>query len=241
MNLGDLIVDLCGRTEENLPTDTPPGPIFFSETYEFLPSLVDAMFEAALLTGTVQAVNQLVTLAAGQTYFSLQNNTNIGIPEGVICALRMRAPSTVRKTTLKGLSDMQPGWQNAAPLPPTTRGSSIISWFPLGTSAFGIYPTLAVESQVVMDFITCPVNVPRPYTPAIPVPFEVQFASAFPEYAAVMLRAKELGVDSEEADTVMNEYMDKMRQLSLWQARLDSNVLTNSMGARSTVSRREVN
>jgi hypothetical protein len=236
VTLADLLPDTLGRLEEN----EEGGPIFFNQTYEILPTLVDGMFEAALLTGTVQAVNQLVTLAAGTTYFSLQNNAPIGIPAGVICALRMKAPSTIRKTTLKGLSDMQPGWQNAAPLPPTTRGPSIISWFPLGVSAFGIYPQLAAESTVNMDFIVSPVTVPRPYTPAIAVPFQEEFASAFPEYSATMCRAKELGAEAEEADTVYTEYLDKMKRLSMFQNRLDSLVWTGSSGAKSTVTRKEV-
>lgn len=237
MTLNDLTESTLGRIDEL----SENGPIFWSLIYEVLPTLVDAQFEAALLTGTVQTVNQAVTLAPNTTYFSLQNNTAIGIPVGVIAALRMRGPSAIRKTTLKGLSDMYPDWQNAVPLQPTTRGPSIISWFPLGTSAFAIYPQLSAQSVVTMDFITCPVNVPRPYNTSIVVPFAEQFASAFPEYAACVMRAKELGADAEEADTQMNEYMDKMRQLSLWQARLDSLVMTNSMGARATVSRREIN
>ena len=131
MDLGDLVNDLCGRVEELPP---PNGPIFWNETYEFLPSLVDAMFEAALITGTVQAINIPVNLAANTTYFALQNNTAIGIPAGVIAALRLRLPWPIRKTSLKGLSDIIPGWQN---VPPAT---SLRAWFPLGTSAFGIFP-----------------------------------------------------------------------------------------------------
>jgi len=110
--LSDLLVDLYGRLEEN--EEGGGLPIFWNQTYEALPALVDSMFEAALVTGTVQAVSQPVTLAANTTYFSLQNNTLIGVPAGVICGLRMRiGTTTIRKATLKGLSDMQPGWEAA--------------------------------------------------------------------------------------------------------------------------------
>ena len=236
--LAALLPDVLGRLEEN--EEGNGLPIFWNQTYEILPALVDGMFEAALLTGTVQAVNQAVTLAPLTTFFSLQNNAAIGIPAGVIAALRMKAPTTVRKTTLKGLSDMEPGWQNRAPLQPTVRGSNIISWFPIGVSMFGIYPQLAAETVVNMDFIVSPVTAPRPYTPAIPCPFQTEFLTAFPEYSATMCRSKELGAEAEEADTVFQEYLDKMKRLSIWQSRLDSLVWTNSSGGRVTVNRKEV-
>ncbi len=230
--LATILPDLLARLEEN----EEGGPLFWSQTYEALPALVDSMFEAALVTGTVQAVSQPVTLAANTTYFSLQNNTGIGVPAGVICALRMRIGSaTIRKATLKGLSDMQPGWEAAA------AAANPYVWFPLGVSQFGIYPKTTAPVSAVMDFIVSPVTESRPYSTGITVPFEVQFLSAFSEYAAVMMRAKELSAEAEEADTVMTEYMDKMKSLSMWQNRLDSLVLTGTSGGKATVGRREVN
>lgn len=228
--LATLVPDVAGRVEETEPF----SPVFWSLTYEFLPALVDAMFEASLVTGTVQVVNAPVTLAANTTFFSLQNNTSIGIPAGVIAALRLRLPWPIRKVTLKGLSDMNPNWENAAP------ASSLTAWFPLGVSSFGIYPQLASPQQAVMDFIVSPVTASRPYTTGITVPFAEQFSDLFPMFAAVMLRAKELGAESEEANTVMNEYMGKMKDLSMWQNRLDSLNLTAAYGAKATVQRREI-
>jgi hypothetical protein len=191
------------------------------------------MFEAALITGTVQAINLPVTLPANTTFISLQNNTAIGIPAGVIAALRLRLPWPIRKTTLKGLSDVIPGWENAAP------AYQLRAWFPLGVSQFGIYPQLAYSQIAVMDFIVAPTTAARPYTTAIGVPFQEEFVSAFSEYAAVMLRSKELGAEAEESTAVLNEYMAQMKALSIFQSRLDSLVLTNTYGARATVNRRE--
>lgn len=236
MTLADLVPDTAARVEETLPF----SPVFWSLTYEFLPALVDALFDASLITGTVQATDIQVTLAAGTTYFDLQNNTAIGIPEGVIAALRLKAPYAVRKTSLASLDATVPNWQSAAPLPPETRGSSIISWFPLGVSKFGIYPQLLSDSFVTMDFLISPIVAPRPYVTTLPVNFQEEFTSAFPEYAAVVLRAKELGEDSEEAAQVMNEYLQQMKQLSLFQNRLDSLVLTAAYGAKAGVQKREL-
>lgn len=234
MTLNDLLPDLLGRVEENSPTDTPTGPVFWNLTYEMLVALVDGMFEASLITGCVQATHVPVTLPANTTYFDLQNNSSIGIPAGVIAALRMRAPYPIRKTTLKGLSDMVPQWQQEA------SDTQLRAWFPLGVSKFGIFPQFSVESTVMMDFIVAPTTAVRPYTTGITVPFQDEFTDAFPMYAAVMLRAKELGAEAEESDTVMSEYMAQAKALSMWQNRLDQLVLTATYGAKAGVQRREV-
>ena len=243
--LANLLPDLLSRLEED---PSPPGPIFWNQTYECLVELVDAMFEATLLTGVVQAVNIPITLQPNTTYFSIAQGQGYGFggfgqggyggglnaPPGALAALRMRAPWAIRKVSLKALDDVNPGWQNATP------GNQVQSWFPLGISGFGIYPQMAYETQVVMDFIVSPTNAPRPYNTALPVPFEEQFISAFSEYAATLLRTKELGVETEEAEIVMNAYLDKMRQLSLFQNRLDSQVFTPAYGANVRVNQREI-
>jgi hypothetical protein len=242
--LASLLPDLLGRLEENEES----GPIFWNQTYECLVELVDSMFEATLLTGVVQAVNIPITLPPNTTYFSIAQGQGYGFggfgqggyggglnaPPGALAALRMKAPWTIRKVSLKALDDVNPGWQNATP------GNQIQSWFPLGISGFGIYPQMAYETQVVMDFITSPVSAPRPYTTSLPVPFEAQFLSAFSEYAAALLRTKELSAEAEEAAIVMEAYLDKMRQLSLWQNRLDSQVFTPAYGANVRVNSREI-
>ncbi len=230
--LAPLVDNLCDRLEEPIPANG--GPVFWSETYEMLPALVDAMFQAAAITGAIQAVNVPVTLAANTTFFSLQNNTSIGIPAGVFAALRLRAPYSIRKTTLKGLSDVIPGWQNFA------AGTQLRSWFPLGISSFGIFPQLTSPITCLMDFLLAPVNVPRPYTSSITVPFLEEYVSAFPEYAAVTLRSKELGVELETAQTILNDFLGQMKQLSMWQSRLDSLVLTATYGAAMPKMKREL-
>ena len=277
ITLADLITDLSGRLEE-----VSGASVFWSETYEMLPALVDAMFEAALVTGTVQAVNIPVTLPANTTYISLQNNTAIGIPEGVIAALRLRLPWPIRKTSLEALDSINPNWEQEtvptsipnwqqalldatvpawvqASLNVTTPGwqttvldelvpgwetsapgSTIQAWFPLGVSAFGIYPQLASQQTALMDFIVSPVTVARPYTTAITVPFLTEFTDLLPMGAAVTLRSKELGGEAEEAAQVMQDFMGQLRALSLYQNRLDAQVWTTAYGAKAGVQKREI-
>lgn len=210
MVISDLNTETLGRLEEADP------PVFWNLVGEVYPQTVDGMFEATLITGTVQSVNNRVDIAAETTYFTL--------PKGAFGPLRMRAPYPIRKVSLAGLDMMNPSWQRATP------GKQIQAWFPLGVSGFGIFPQLASDAQVVMDWIVSPINVPRPYTGAETIPFPVQFADAFSEYAAALCRAKEGGAEAEEASTVYEEYFNNMKALSLWQTRLDSLVLSKAYG-----------
>jgi hypothetical protein len=218
--LSDLMPDTLGRIEENLPSASLfPGPTFWDLAGEVYPAMVDAAFEAALLTGVVQSVNVTIALAKNTTYF-------FNMPKGTIAPLRMRAPYPIRKASLKGLDDMQPNWQKDA------AAGQIQCWFPLGVSGFGIYPQLNADATVIMDFLASPVNVARPYTGAEPVPFQAEFTDFLPQYAAAILRTKEGGVEAEEAQTVYEEYLSRMKALSLFQGRLDSLVMSAAFGGR---------
>lgn len=226
MILSDLNNDVLGRIED----PSPPGPIFWSLTGEVYPQMVYGMFEAALISGTVQLSNHLVTLTANTTYFNLQDG--VLLPKGIIAPLRMRAAYQIRKTTLAGLDSMIPKWQQSAPSP------QIIAWFPLGVSKFGIYPQLNADTQVTMDFIQSPVNEYRPYTGNETIPLQVEFASLISKYAAAMLRTKEGGAEAEEADTVFSSYLEEVKELSLFQGKIDSLVYTTAYGGKTQVNPR---
>ena len=226
----------------------PNGPTFWSLTDEVYVQMIYGMFEAALVTGTVQTIGVSVTLAANTTYFNMQGAQSgygtggygVGgyggslVPPGLIAPIRMRAPYPVRKTSLKALDDMIPKWQQEAP------GTSIKAWFPLGVSLFGIYPQLQADTQVVMDFIASPVNEARPYTGNETVPFQPEFADLLTKYAAVLLRSKEGGAEAEEADTVFTDYMETLKDLSLFQQRIDSLILSRPYGGKVQVNPRSI-
>lgn len=221
--MNDILVDTLGRVEEAMP---PDGPIFWDLVGEVWPQMVDGMFEATLITGVVQFNSVAVTLEANTTYFD--------VPKGTIGPLRLKAPYPVRKNSLKGLDNMIPKWQQEAP------GTQLKAWFPLGVSKFGIYPQLTADATVIMDFIASPVNQTRPYSGAVAIPFQTEFADAFSQYAAAMLRAKEGGAEAEEAAVVYQEYMGQMKELSAFQGRQDSLVYSASYGAKEQVNPRKV-
>jgi hypothetical protein len=231
LTLSSLLPDVLGRIEENVES----GPIFWSLTGEVYPAMVDGIFEASLITGVVQLVSVQVTLAANTTWFSTQASggslyASAGLPVGIVAPLRMKSPYGLRKTSLKSLDDMTPGWQQAAP------GTQIIAWGPLGLSGFFIYPQLEAESNVVMDFLVCPINVPRPYTGNEVIPLQQEFADLLAKYGAAQLRCKEGTAESEEAAIVFEAYMAELKDLSIFQSRIDSLVFSAAYGAKSTVN-----
>lgn len=241
LTLSSQLPDILGRLEENVEG----GPIFWNETGEVYPAMVDGLFEASLISGVVQLNNQQVTLAANTTYFALQGSStgygqggygeggyggSVILPVGIVAPLRLRAPYGIRKTTLRSLDDFNPGWQQAE------AGAQIISWFPLGVSGFGIYPQLTQAQNVTMDFLFCPISSPRPYTGNEQIPLQNEFSCLLPKYGAAMLRCKEGGSETEEADAVFQWYLEETKALSLFQQRLDSLIYTSAFGGKSTVN-----
>ncbi len=236
LTLSSLLNDVLNRVEEAQP---PAGPIFWSLTGEVYPTMVDGIFEASLITGVVQLVSVLVTLTAGTTWFSLQASggglyASPTVPVGIVAPLRMKAPYGIRKSSLSSLDQMNPSWQSQAP------GPQIISWGPLGVSGFFIYPQLDSEQQVVMDFIACPINQPRPLTGNEQIQLQQEFADLLSKYAAAQLRAKEAGQEADEAGIVFEEYMNELKDLSLFQNRIDSLTFSAAYGARSQVNPKTV-
>jgi len=226
VNLSDLLPDILNRVEEALP---PDGPVFWDLTNEVYPSMVNAMFEAALITGVVQATSVAVTLAANQTYFDLHGPLAV-VPKGMIAPIRLKAPYPVRKTTLKSMDQMNPRWEKEPP------AVTMQSWFPLGVSKFGIYPQLDAEAIVTMDFIQSPVNQVTPYDGAIQIPVQIEFTDLLSQYGAAYLRSKEAGAEAEESAVVYTDYLNKAKQLSAFQGRLDNLIFTGVFGGRGQVN-----
>lgn len=233
MILSDLNPDILGRIEENVES----GPVFWSQTGEVYVQAVDGMFEASLLTGVVQVGAVSVTLQANTNYFGLQTSSSgygaiVGPGKGILAPIRLRQAWPIRKTTLKELDNMYPAWEQATP---TTQ---LIAWFPLGISGFGIYPALVAESVVTMDYLFCPINEYRPYNGSETIPFQPEFADGFSQFAAAMLRIKEGGAEAEEATQVYQQYLSRMKALSLFQDRLDMLNFSTAFGGHGQVNAR---
>ena len=243
LTLYSLLPDILGRLEENVEG----GPIFWGLTGEVYPGMVDGLFEASLISGVVQLNSQQVTLAANTTYFALQGcatgmkqpgygeggyGVTTVLPVGIVAPLRLRAPYPIRKTSLAALDAMNPKWQQAA------AEANVKAWFPLGVSGFGIYPQLSTDQTVILDCLYSPVNVARPYTGNESIPLQQEFTDLLPKYAAAQLRCKEGGAETEEADVVYQEYLAELKELSLFQQKIDSLVFSSAFGGKSGVNPR---
>jgi hypothetical protein len=99
---------------------------------------------------------------------------------------------------------------------------------------------LVAEANVVIDFIACPINTPRPLTGNETIPLQQEFSDVLSKYGAAQLRAKEAGQEADEASVVFSEYLSEVKALSIFQSRLDSLVFSASYGAKSTVNSKTI-
>lgn len=218
------IGDLANHTLQRLQED-PNAPIFWTEQ-EVLDAVVEAMNEAALLSGVVQV--------AQSAPITLPTNTNIvNMPTNAVCLLRVLGPNMIRKTEMFTLDQMNRYWENDT-------GPQITAWFPFGVNQFGIYPKLTAQQQVQVSYLAYPVTVAPPYAGTETVPFQEEFLDALEQYAAHVLRIKEGGNDFAISQMQYTQYLDTMKRLSLFQTRHDSIVFTRSVGAPVRVQKIEV-
>jgi hypothetical protein len=217
--LAESAVQVFQRLEED-----PAAPVFWTQ-YEVYNALVEAMNEAALLTGVVQ-VAQSAPLV-------LPINTNyVAMPAGAVAMLRITGPSAVQKTEIFTLDQMMPGWELAGGADADPPIQQIQYWFPVGLDMFGIYPQLTAEQKVLITYLAYPVaESPSAYTGNETVPFQQEFQDGLESYAAHILRLKESGQEFQASQIVYQEFLDTMRALNVFQARHDSLVFTRAVGA----------
>jgi hypothetical protein len=67
-----------------------------------------------------------------------------------------------------------------------------------------------------------------------------EFSDLLSKYAAAQLRAKEAGQEADEAGIVFEEYMNELKDLSLFQNRIDSLTFSAAYGAKSTVNSKTI-
>lgn len=209
------------RLEEPIGTGT-----FWNRTNEVLPAVMEAMNEAALLTGVVQTVQSTpITLPTGTNFVSL--------PTNAMALLRVNAPVYIPKTSVFALDNLNRTWENDT-------GTQIKSWFPLGVTKFGIYPQLTVQQQITVVYLAYPVTVAPPYTGTEPVPFQDEFHESLEQYAAHVLRLKEAGTEFQASINIYQSFLETMRTLDAFETRHDALVWTRSAGMSVRVTPVEV-
>lgn len=217
--LSQLVTQVLQRLEED-----PANPVFWS-IFEVENAVVEAMNEAALITGVVQTVQTAtLTLPADATWISM--------PENAICLLRIVGANAVQKTEVFALDKLHPGWQTEGGSSANPPVLTITNWFPVGLDKFGIYPMLSADQQVKVTYLSYPMQTaPAEYTGNETIPFQQEYIESLTQYAAHVLRLKESGQEFQESQQVYQEFLATMRRLSAFVARHDSLVFTKTGGA----------
>lgn len=218
VTVASLEPQVCSRLEESYP-----NPVFWDLTHEIRPLIVEAMFEAALITGEPE-----VRLTS-QTTITADSNIQT-MPENAIAIIRMQGPKgMIRKTSVKDLDWIKPNWQMET-------GPNIKHWFPIGLSSFGVYPKLQSEVQVVLSIVELPVVSSRPYTGNETADFQQEYTEAFDRYAAAALRLKEGGPEFQQGLLDYEYFLAKMSELSKFGERKHALRFTRTMGHTSQVT-----
>lgn len=219
------MADIAVRVQQRLEEVVGPPGVFWDYQNEILPIIAEAMNEAALISGVIQAAQNVTFLLPADT-------TYVTMPPNAIALLRVQGPTVVQKTDLYSLDQMLPGWQNAGGSAADPKVQQIQFWFPLGVNQFGIYPKLSQPQQVKINYLTYPVTVSPPYTGTEPVLFQQEFIDGLQEYVAHVLRLKEAGYEFQASQTNYQQFLDTMRSLTIFQARHDSLIFTQAMGVK---------
>jgi hypothetical protein len=203
--------------------EEPVGPgIFWSLQQEIYPGLVEAMNEAALITGEPE-IRQAAPFSLGP------NQTVFSLPSNAIALLRVQAPNWVQKTSLWDMDRMLPGWEGDVGFTPDY-------WFPIGLNQFGIHPQLEATVQCALTFIALPVPTGRPYTGSEPADFQQEFEEGFVDYCAHVLQLKEGGEEFMQSAKLYDRFLSKMVELSNFSYRKGSLRFTRTIGAPARVT-----
>lgn len=214
--LSQLAQAVCNRIEETDP------PVFWNLQGEIYQFLVEAMNEAALITGEpqMQQVSDF-TLAAGTSIFST--------PATYIALLRIQAPNWVMKTSLWDLDRNLPGWES-------DYGPTPKYWYPIGLNQFGVYPLLLNPVNVTLTGVQLPINTGVPYTGNEVVPFQTEYLDGFEDYAAHVCGLKEGGQDFKSSAKVYDRFIQTMMEMSNFAYRKGSLRFTRTVGPTAQVT-----
>lgn len=221
-DLEGLVLD---RLEESRTT-----PKFWSVPNEIRVFLVEAMNEAALLTGEpeVRFTNSLATALQLQ----LPVNTNFVNLTGdvpLFGMMRLESSGQVQKSTLWDMDRMLPGWENDV-------GDLPDFWFPIGMTRFGIHPKLAAPVFVNVSGVAEPVFTLRPYTGAENVDFQTEYVDALVDYAAHVAGLKEGTKEFMDSIKVYDRFIAKMTELGKFASRKGKLRFSRTMGVPARVT-----
>ena len=225
-NISNLEVLVLDRLEESRTNSQ-----FWSVQNEIRVFLVEAMNEAALLTGEPEirySTNQ--GLAGGSLVLPpglnvIQLNENVPL----FGMMRLESSGTVKKTTVWDMDRMLPGWENDV-------GNVPDFWFPIGLTLFGIHPQLTAPVNVIVSGVAEPVTSPRPYTGAEPVDYQEEYRDALVDYATHISGLKEGTKEFMDSIKVYDRFISRMQELSKFATRKGSLRFSRTLGVPASTT-----
>jgi hypothetical protein len=100
-------------------------------------------------------------------------------------------------------------------------GPSILKWFPLGLTKFGVWPCVPEPQTVLLAGIASPITDNWPYSGSEAVNFQDSFFASLEKYAASYLRFKENGAEFSEGIKLYQEYVHDAQRMTALQTRID--------------------
>ena len=200
-----------------------PTGIFWSEAYEAYTAVVEAICEATLLVGRpTQTVNV--------TYDIQPNQWVQTMPAGVLAITDIQGPSSqVWKWTLRDMDFTQSGngsdWEQDV-----TTGQTIMRWFPIGFTSFGVWPCVPHAQTVTITGITSPVTQAWPFSGSQTIPMHDEFFQAVEKYAAHYMRLKEGGAEFQTSMPLYEGFLQDMQRMTAIEDRRDPYIFSRGVG-----------
>jgi hypothetical protein len=215
------IGDLETRVQDRLEEIQDGVGVFWSLQQEIRPALVEGLNAAMLITGEPQIRKSMV-------YTIPANTTLQDMPPGALALLRVEAPNgtMLKRQTLFDMDRLQPGWQKET-------GPLLEYWFPYGLKQFGTHPKLTAPQDIIVTYVGFPVPSDAPYTGTETVPFQAEYDEGFVGYASHILRLKEGGNDFQQSMALLQEFMDKMQEMSRFALKKGALRFSRSFGSAS--------
>ena len=221
--LSSLATLVCNDLEED-----PVSPVFWNLVSEIYVFLVEAAFEACLITGEPQQRSTTV-------FTPVLNQLVQTLPSGALSLLRVeQGGQAVYKTTMFDMDNHgSSSWESDT-------GTVVKYWMPFGLNSWIVYPQLTAPVDLVLTYVEFPVNVPRPYTGATTLPFQTEFSTYIQTAAAAFARLKESGLETQQSVALYQQFLEGMKELTQFAGRKDALRFTLGAGANAKITDREV-
>lgn len=220
-----VIDDIATRVQDRLDeVEGSPG-VFWNLQYELRPLVVEALFEATLLTG-------LPEIRQTAAPFEIPANTTfLNVPSGAVAIVRVEGCGLERnKVSLFDMDMDTPGWQT------TPAAATPKRWFPVGLNLWGVWPQVTAPVTVILTTLAIPVATAPPYQGTENVDFQSEFFSGFEAYGAAWSRLKEGDPEMSQGIALYEYYLSVVAELSKFSLRQSELRFSKLMGSPAVVN-----